>query len=138
MKIAPFADRLKAEGLANVFGALEFAGLKAPPPGTSFYVVPEDEDAAPNSLVGQAGAADQLVATRFMVVIVTDAAARNPNAVSDRLHELQLKVIFALAGWTHPDASRACEFAGGRLLSADGSVLAWAVRFRTAWRLRKT
>jgi hypothetical protein len=137
MKLAPIVDQLKTGGLANVSGALEFAGLKGAPSGESFWVVPEDEDAAANGLVGSVGASDQLVTERFNVVIVMPAAARNSNIVSDRLEDLKLKVIGRVAGWTHPDGSRACEFAGGKLLYADGTALAWAVRFRTAWRLRK-
>lgn len=137
MRLKPFVDRLKAERFSNVFGVLEFVALTAPPAGTSFYVVPESEDARPNNLVGS-GALDQQVAATFMVVIVMPGTARNPDAVSDALEEAKQRVITVIAGWTHPDASRACELAGGRLLSASGSTVAWGVMFRTAWRLRKT
>lgn len=137
MRLQPFVDRLKGAGLPHVYGVMEFAGLKAAPAGQSFYVVPEREAASPNTLAGQ-HAIDQKVDQAFMVVIVLPAAARRAEAISEALEDAVQAVIRAVAGWTHPDASRACELAGGRLLSADGSMMAWGVTFRTAWRLRLT
>ena len=137
MRLSPVVDQLKQAGLKRVYGALELAGLeKAPGQLPAYFVVPEGEDAAPNTLVG---AHDQAAGFRFGVVIIFDGAARNDERVSEQISEQSDRVIHALIGWTHPDASRACDYAGARMLtlSASGRTLAWMASFRTARHIRK-
>ncbi|QHL90698.1 hypothetical protein GVO57_07435 [Sphingomonas changnyeongensis] len=136
MRLQPFVDRLRDQGL-RAWGAMEFAGLRTAPSGQSFYVIPSQSAAAPNALAGQT-AIDQQVTEQLLVAIVLPAQARQPERVAEDIHAAEQQAIDALAGWTHPDASRPVEFAGGRLLSVDGSSLVWGVQFRTAWRLRRT
>jgi hypothetical protein len=134
VRLTPFVDRLKATGRKRVYGALELAGLKQQPGQLpAYFVVPEGSEAAPNTTIG---VHDQLVTGTVLVVLVLEAAARREEAVSEQLHEEERAVIDAIAGWTPAGATRACDYLGGRLLSADGHTLSWAVRFRTAWRIR--
>lgn len=137
MKLTPIVEELKRAGFRRVYGALELAALdKEPTTLPALFVVPEGENAAPNNLVG---VHDQAAERRFGIVILVDGAARREDRISEELTELEEKVIFTLAGWTHPQASRACDYAGGRLLtmSASGRTLAWMVSFRTARHIRK-
>ena len=47
----PIVDRLKSVGLRNVEGILEWAGLtEAPRASPAFFVAPEADSAAPNSM----------------------------------------------------------------------------------------
>lgn len=134
MKQKPIVDRLKEAGCKRVYGALEFAGLKDRPDHLpAFFVVPEGWTATPNQL---AGAHDQRTSESFGVVIMLHEAPRRDDAVSEELETEERRVIDALAGWTHPDASRACDAAGGRLLSVSGSTLSWMVSFRTSRHIR--
>ncbi len=135
MRLSPIVERLKAAGFKRVYGALELAGLeKQPGILPQFFVVPEGSDAAPSTTVG---VHDQSVTGGFMVVAMIEAAARREDAVSEAIDEEERALIGALAGWAPPDASRACDFVGARLLSVGGSTVSWGVRFRTAWRIRK-
>lgn len=131
----PFVDRLKAAGYPQVAGVIEWAGLKAAPAyRVALYVIPEREAARPNEMTG---IHDQRVVRAFRVVIVLKPSSRRDEDASEELELEIAKVINAIAAWTHPDATGPCDYAGGRLLSADGWGLAWAVDFTTAWRLRK-
>jgi len=135
MKLSPIVDRLKGAGFKRVYGALEFATLKDIPGALpQFFVVPEGSDAAPSDT---SGVHDQRVQGGFMVVMLLEGTSRREDAVSDELEEQERAVIDAIAGWQHPQATRACDFVGGRLLSVNGSTLSWGVRFRTGWRIRK-
>lgn len=135
MKLAPIVDRLKAEGFGRVHAIRELADLQnAPERLPACFVLPESEDASPNQM---SGIHDQLAQRIFGVVIMMDGAARNDDRIADDLSEQEARVIDALAGWTHPEASRACDYVGGRLLSVGGRTVSWVVRFRTARRIRK-
>jgi hypothetical protein len=133
---APIVDRLEARGCKKVEGLIEFAGLKnAPAISPAYFVIPA-RDAAPRDS-DQTGIHDQRVQAQFRVVIVVKPAVRVEGGISRQLEEEERRVIDALIGWTHPDAAGPVNYAGGSLLSADGWGVAWAVDFRTAWRLRK-
>ncbi|MGE4321770.1 MAG: hypothetical protein AB7E60_01920 [Sphingobium sp.] len=132
----PIVDRLGAAGFRTVEGILEWAGLTDPPRALpALFVVPEAEDAQPNRLA--TGMIDQAVSETFGVIVVVGARARGPGQVDDQLKDVTDRVRDALLGWRHPEASRPAEFAGGRLLSADGYRVAWLVRFRISLHLRK-
>lgn len=134
----PIVERLKAEGFPKVEGVLEWAGMKAAPAfSPTLFVIPAQEAAAANETSG--GIHDQRVATMFRVVILMRPSSRVEGAASDELEQIERRVIDAIAGWHHPDAvaGAVCNYAGGRLLSADGHPIAWASDFNTAWRLRK-
>jgi hypothetical protein len=128
-------DRLKEAGLKRVHGALEFAGLQQHP-GTlpAYFVLPTGWRAQENKL---AGAHDQLVSEDFAVLIVLNATARREDAVAEDLHDEETRILGALTGWKHPDASRACEATSGQLVSVDGHALGWRVGFRTGRHIRK-
>ena len=135
MRLAPIVERLKANGLTKVHCAVEFAGLKGHPGlGTNYFVIPEGWTASPSKTTG---VHDQALAEGFSVVIVMDGEARREDAVSEKVDEEEAKVIDAIAGWRHPDASRACEAASARLLSVSGTTLSWMVTFRTGRHIRK-
>lgn len=132
---APIVDRLEAAGFAKVSGVIEWAGLKAAPAHSpALFVIPERETARPNEMDG---IHDQRVATMFRVVIVLKPKIRVDGGPSRELEEQIARVIDVIAGWRHPDASGACDYAGGRLIAADGWGVAWAVDFTSSWRLRK-
>lgn len=135
IRAQPIVDRLIAGGFREVAGVLEWAGLKAAPAHSpALFVIPDRETARPNEM---SGIHDQRVATMFRVVIVLKPKMRVDGGPSRELEEQIVKVIDALIGWKHPDASGACDYAGGRLIAADGWGVAWAVDFTAAWRLRK-
>jgi hypothetical protein len=135
MKLSPIVERLKGAGLRRVYGALELAGLEKQPGSLpQYFVVPEGSDASPNDSTGIHA---QLVTSTFMVVAMIDGAARREDSVSEGIADQEQLLIDALAGWTPAEASRACDFAGARLLSVGGSTVSWGVRFRTARRIRK-
>lgn len=134
MRLSAIVARLKASGRKRVYGALELsdlANLTGALPQD--FVVPEGSEAAPSNTTG---IHDQLVTGTFMVVLVLEAQARREDSVSEQLHVEEAAVIAALAGWTPEGCTRPCDFAGARLLSVGGRTLGWAVRFRTAWRIR--
>lgn len=132
---APIIDQLKRAGFKRVDGVIEWAGLKAAPAHSpALYVIPDNER-APDS--ERTGIHDQRVVTQFRIVIVLKSNTRADGAASKELEVVERRIIDALTGWTHPAASSPCNYAGGRILSADGQGVAWAIDFRAAWRLRK-
>lgn len=134
MKLGPVIERLKAGGLKRVEGALELAALNsAPNQLPAHFVVPIAEEANPNKM---AGVHDQAATRQFGVVTMVRAAA-STAATSDELADLEAKVIDALAGWTPPGASRACDYSSGRMLSVSGGAVAWISTFRTGRHIRK-
>lgn len=135
LPLAPIVAQLTAAGLKRVEGVLEFAGTPAEPRQLPcYFVVPDTETAGPNR---NAGARDQKVGAGFGVFICLDGARRHGAGVADDLSVETGRVIDALTGWTHPGASGPCDYAGGRLASASGSVVVWQSRFTTGWHLRK-
>lgn len=131
----PIVERLETHGFAKVAGVIEWAGLKAAPAHSpALFVITDRETARPNEMVG---VHDQRVATMIRVVSVLKPGIRVEGGASQELELHLAKVIDALVGWKHPDASGGFDYAGGRLLSADGWGVAWASDFTTAWRLRK-
>lgn len=135
IRAQPIVDRLGSRGFEKVAGVLEWAGLKgAPAYSPALFVIPDRETARPNEM---SGVHDQRVATMFRVIIVLKPSVRVDGGPSRELETQIAKVIDALAGWQHPDASGACDYAGGRLIAADGWGVAWAVDFTSVWRLRK-
>lgn len=131
----PIVDRLEEKGFSKVAGVLEWAGLKAAPAHSpALFVIPDRETARPNEMIG---VHDQRVARMFRVVIVVKPSFRVEGGPSRELEEQIVQVIDALTGWRHPASSGPCDYAGGRLIAADGWGVAWAVDFTTAWRLRK-
>lgn len=136
ISIEPIIARLKAAGLRQVEGALEYAGLRQVPARLpAFFVVPSSERAGANELVG---AVHQKVAHNFMVVIVMSAAGRQQAHIREALKDHCDTIDAALLGWTHPDARGACHYAGGDLLAADSAVLAWAARYSCTYHKRRT
>lgn len=138
MRLAPVIDRLKAKRLKRVYGALELAGLDKEPGATqlpAYFVIPDGWSASPNRTTG---VHDQLVSEDFGVVILMAGAPLREGQTSDALHEAELAVIAALAGWTHPDATRACEASRARMVSVSRNTLGWFVGFSTGRRIRLT
>lgn len=134
MKLNPIIERLKSAGLKRVEGALEMAALAgAPTQLPAHFVVPIAEEANPNRMVG---VHDQAATRQFGVVTMIRAGASTATA-SDELAELEAKVIDAIAGWTPPGASRACDYSSGRMLTVTGGAVAWMSTFRTGRHIRK-
>jgi hypothetical protein len=134
VRLAPIIAKLAAAGFTKVEGAMEFAGLaEAPRAPLSLFVVPDAEEAAANRM---AGVIDQKVRASFLVIIVLATAVRARDG-SDPLRDQIEAVQQALLGWTHPDSSVPTEYAGGRLMAAEGGRLVWSVRFSTAYHLRR-
>lgn len=133
--IAPIVAHLEKAGFAKVAGVVEWAGLKSMPAHSpALFVITDRETARPNEM---SGIHDQRVATMFRVVTVVKPAGRVEGGASAEVEEQVRKVVNALVGWRHPASSSPCDYAGGRLLSADGWGVAWASDFTTPWRLRK-
>ncbi len=137
MKAGPIIERLAPLKLRQTGGEIEWAGLRqAPQAGylPAGYVVFEGEDGGRNQLDF---GIDQKVDVDFMVALVLDAQARHATSIDDRLEELRNGVRDLLSGWHHPEGSGPTLYRGGRLLSADGQTIAWGVRFRTGYHLRR-
>ena len=134
--LTPVVDRLKSGGCLNVAGVLEYAGLAAPPTQLpAHFVAPDAESASENRTTGLI---DQRVALDFRVVIVVRADARDPDRPSEDLTAAIERVVDRLIGWSHPDASDPVQYRGGSLMTAGGRLVAWGVRFRTHYHLRRT
>lgn len=135
MRLQPIVDRLKKHGLVRVYGAQELAGLKESPATLpAFFVVRGSWSASENR---SSGVHDQQISEQFGVVILLPGAARREDVIDESLHAEEERVIDALAGWTHPDATSACGAARGSLVSADRHGLAWMVSFNLGRRIRK-
>jgi hypothetical protein len=134
MKLTPTVERLRSEGCQNVSGALELAGLQAPPQLPAHFVVPQGENAAPNT---RQGVHHQEVETTIGVVVMVRGVARREELVSEELGELLDKAIDAVIGWAHPEAAEAFSYSGGRLLSVSGQTLSWLLTFTTKRQIRK-
>ncbi|KKC27440.1 phage tail terminator protein [Sphingomonas sp. SRS2] len=137
MKAGPIKDRLKPLDFRQIGGEVEWAGLRqAPPVGQlpAGFIVFEQEVAGGNQL--DTGIS-QDVPVDFMVAIILDAQGRRPDKIDDALTELRDAVRDHIIGWTHPEANRPTLYRGGRLLSVDGQTIAWGVRFRTGYHLRR-
>ena len=134
--LGPICDRLRAGGCARVEGVLELAAIDAAAPRQlpAFFVVPTSETGGGNALdQGR----DQPVDVGFSVVVLVDGARRDRAGVSEQLRDEANRARDAVLGWTHPEASRACSFAGGRLVSVTGPTVAWEVRLTTRVHLRR-
>ena len=135
LALTPFVEQLRKAGVRQVQGVLEFAATTVEPRQLpAHFVVPVAETAG-GSAVDQGR--DQTVDVTIAVMIVVDGARRNEAGISEELKACEDRVIEALVGWTHPAASRACSYAGGRMASASGSTVAWEVRLRTRYHERK-
>jgi hypothetical protein len=135
MRQGPIVDQLKKGGLKRVYGAQEFAGLaKAPAVLPAQFVIPLGEEAAPSR---HQGVHHQEVTVTFGVVTIVNGASRSEERIAEDLAVERAKVEAALVGWQPPDASRACDYAGGRTLSVDGTTLGWLDSFRTGRTIRK-
>lgn len=138
MKLAltPIVEQLKAAGCRNVEGVLELVDVHDTPRALpAFFVVPGRERGGANTL---SGAIDQAVDVEFSVIVVVDGGRRNRAGISEEVKDQTEIVMKAIAGWTHPEASRACEYGGGAAASAGARSFAWDVRFRTRYHFRKT
>ena len=137
MNPEPIRTQLAGLGFKQIGGELEWAALKQAPPAGSLpagYIVFPREIGKPNTLVG---ASSQKVDVDFMIALVLEAQGRRSDKLDDRLRIMRDGTRDALFGWTHPEASGPTEYLGGDLLSADGQTIAWAVRFRTGYHLRR-
>ncbi len=134
--LAPIIERVKAAGYGHVEGLFEFAQLKSAPRNLpAVFVIPNRTDPQGSPRIG---AYDQKVTFGFSVVIVMAMPGRDPSAASERLrHELR-RIVDALFGWKHPEATSGCFLAGGRLLDLDAATVSWAQDFTTHTRERKT
>lgn len=140
MKLAltPFVEQLRAAGCNHAEGLLEFSRQTvAPRVLPARFVVPVSESPA-SGAAPTVGARDQAVDVALSVFLVLNGAALDRSGVSEQLQVETQRIVDALVGWTHPGASRACDYAGGRLASADGSTVVWELRFRTRYHLRRT
>lgn len=132
----PTVGRLKVAGFKTVSGLLEWSGLtEAPRAVPALFVVPQGDAAQPNRMAS--GVIDQKVDETFGVIVVVEAQKRAGDAVDDSLKRETDRVVDALVGWRHPEASRPTEYGGGRLVSADGYRVAWLLSFKTASHIRK-
>lgn len=137
LSLTPIVDRLKAEGMRNTEGVLEFGGQTVPPRAMpAYFVVPLAEDARGDAN-DRVGRIDQKVVAGFSVMIVLAGAQRHADGINEGLQREVKRVVDALLGWKHPEASGLCSYGGGRLASADGSTVVWAVRFNSPYHLRK-
>lgn len=134
--LTPIVERLREGGVGNAEGLLEFSAQTDVPRNLpAFFVVPLREDAAGDAN-GRTGVIDQKVTVGFSVMVVL-GARRSRQQVAEDLKIETGKVVDALLGWKHPEASGLCSYAGGRLVSADGQSVVWEVRFTSSHHLRK-
>jgi hypothetical protein len=132
----PIVDHLTDyAGFKTVSGLLEWAGLtEAPRAVPALFVVPQGDSALPNRM---SGVIDQKVDETFGIIVVVEGQKRTGHAIDDSLKRDVDRVIDALVGWTHPEASRPTEYGGGRLISTDGYRVAWLITFKASSHIRK-
>lgn len=134
--LAPFVERLKAAGFKHVEGELALAKVDGPPAADqALFVVSEGETAEPNRM---SGVIDQAITERIAVVAVVRAGARHKEGTSDAVRDAVNRVVDALIGWTHPEASAPLTYTGRETLSVGGALVSTAVRFTTRSHLRRT
>ena len=135
LALAPIVAQLRRAGFKQVDGVLEFSSQSSTPRALpALFVLPTAETARASVNVG---GRDQAIDTAFSVILVLDGSRRDQSGVSEELFDQAGRVIDALTGWTHPAASRACDYSAGRILSASGSTVEWAISFTTRQHLRK-
>ena len=135
MRVQPIIERLSGIGLVTIGGALEYAALtKIPGRLPAAFVVPQNKSAAESR---RAGVVDQKIAMLFAVVIILPMPRSGAASAATDLEEMEAKILERMIGWTHPDADRETQFADASMLSADGTGLAWGMRFRTSYHFRK-
>lgn len=135
IRLTPIVEQLRRAGAKSVDGLLEFSKqATAPRLLPAYFVVPTRETASPNNL---SGGRDQKVDVGFSVIIVLEGRQRRADLVAEDLAEAITFVTDALVGWTHPQASKPTDYAGGELLSADGTTVEWRVGFTARYHLRK-
>lgn len=138
LDLALVIERLKSEvrGLRLVAGAADLAALREAPPLAlpAAYVVPLAERAEPDALLG---VVEQRLQLTFGVLLaVRSLRDARGEAAQNELRGLRDAVLAALMGWTaRPDADP-CEYAGGRLLQLNDTVLWWGDDYRAAYFLR--
>jgi hypothetical protein len=137
MRVQPIIDQLSDLGFVTLQGALEFAGLRnVPGRMPACFVVPQSDTAAANRYAS--GAIDQKVTETWAVVIILDSARRaGATKISEDLQDWRDRIFGKLVGWKHPDASDVATYAGGSLLSVDGTALVWSMSFRAPYHIRK-
>ncbi len=137
MKLAltPIVMQLRACGFRQVEGVLEVPREDEQPRSLpALFVIPSSETASPNATAGRR---DQKVEVAFSVIVVVDGARRNRDGVSEEIKSQFDMVQDAITGWTHPEASGACDYSGSRMASAGRSTVTFELRFKTRYHLRK-
>lgn len=141
----PVVDRLVATasatvlpgGFRKVAGAADFAAarddLKMPP---AAYVIPLNDTATPNVLMGLA--VEQHVIERFGVILaVSNMRDVRGGAVNAPLETLRRAAIDNLLAFQPTTDYDPIQYAAGRLLSLDVSVIWWQLEFITGYYERK-
>lgn len=137
MKVQPIIDRLADLGFKYVGGLLEFAQLKNAPPANRLpaaYVIPEGWQT--NDKSPAVGVIDQKFADKFSIVLVLQES-RSDTRASEDLAVWERKVLEALVGWTHPEATSPCLAVSARLTSIGDGVISWRIMLSTSHHLRK-
>lgn len=139
MLLQPIADLLIAQvtSFRKVSGAANFAAaredLKAWP---TAYVMPLADAARPNSLAGLS--VHQHVIERFGVILaVSNLRDVRGDAVNAELEVIRQPTIQALLGFQPSADYDPVQYAGGKLLMLDVSVLWWQLEFTTGYYERK-
>jgi len=135
MDVEPVIDLIKSLDLAfrQYGGAEELAdiqsSLKVLP---ALFVIPLTMQGAANSMVG---ITDQKITQRFSTVAVFRKLARG------ELHKIEVALMTALVGWSHPDLAGGtpgspAEFVSQRTFNLAGN-LATSLDFTTSYHFRK-
>lgn len=138
MKLGPIIDWLKAGelGFATIDGVNVVADLDTRPAAlpAAFVVPGVSEFVAEQEGSGLIVLEDRFSFEVVIVVGVAQASGRNRDELAYRA----AKVIDRMLGWTSdPSVYRPVIPVSARLAGIGGGRVSWAIRFRTASRLRK-
>lgn len=130
--------RAEAPSLVRVEGAEELAAIAegvAPLHGTAF-VIPYDEDAEPNDVVG--GHRQTSTVVLVVAVVIRGHGIGAGGTRVSQVEAYRQALITALAGWQWQAESIPLEFVGGRTQPAKNGVLWYVTTWRTTRIIRRT
>lgn len=140
MLLQPIANLLKATVIdfRSVAGAANYAAAREDIKNTPCaYVIPLDDKAQPNNLLGSPQV-EQQVAERFAVILaVSNARDMRGDAVNGVLEPLRTAVIKTLLGYQAATDYDPIQYVSGRLLGLDAAVMWWQLEFMTGYFERK-
>ena len=125
------AERLSTmDEYRDVLGALDIAGLRAPPRMPAAFVLPLSESAGENRAPG-AGAVQQVTATIGVAIVLAAPGDPGGTRARDQLTDVLQVTRARLTGWRPGPRYEPLAFRRGQLLEVDEGRVMWQDEFET-------